>query len=112
MGTPKNNTSAVAEAIGKLRPVLHRLELRFGERVVVRDVGTAVRFDNTKIGEQQRHRLRGHRGAAIGMNGELSRYDALARTGVADQLVGQRRTLAVCHHPAHHVAAEVVHEVS
>jgi len=34
--------SEAAEAVGEFRPVLQRLELALGERVVVRDVGAAV----------------------------------------------------------------------
>lgn len=38
-----------AEAVGEAGPVLERLEVALGERVVVRDVGTRVRLRDAQI---------------------------------------------------------------
>ena len=45
----------------------------------------AVRLGDAQVGEQERHGLGGHRGAAIGVNGQLVRADALLDAGLADQ---------------------------
>ena len=97
-----------AEARREVRPVLQRLELRLGERVVVGDVRPAVGLGDAQVGQQQRHGLGGHRRAAIGVDGQLLAADALPGTGLADELLGQRGAFAMGHHPADHVAAEHV----
>src|SRR5690349_25124899 len=51
------------EPVWEVGPVLQRLELCFAERVVVADVWAAVRLGDAEVGEQERHRLGGHRGA-------------------------------------------------
>jgi len=48
-----------AEALGKVRPVLECLELRFAERVVVGDVGPGVRLGDAEVGHQERDWLGG-----------------------------------------------------
>lgn len=40
-----------AAAIGKLRPILHGLELALAERIVVGHVGSAVRLGNPQVGQ-------------------------------------------------------------
>jgi hypothetical protein len=40
-----------SEALGKLGAVLHRLELRLGEGVVVRHVGPRMGFGDREVGE-------------------------------------------------------------
>ena len=40
-----------AEAVRVVRPVLHRFEVRFRERVVVANMRTAVSLDHTQIGK-------------------------------------------------------------
>jgi hypothetical protein len=61
-----------AEALGELGPVLEGFEVTFREGVVVGDVGPAVGLGYAEIRQQEGHRLGGHRGAAVGMDGELS----------------------------------------
>jgi hypothetical protein len=68
-----------SEPLRKLRTILERFELRFGKRIVVGDLRTAMRFGDPEIGEQQRHRLALHRRAAVCMKGQLPRDDALLR---------------------------------
>src|SRR4051794_19267636 len=45
------------EARGEGGPILHRLELGFGEGIVVGDLGARVRLGDTQIGQQQRNGL-------------------------------------------------------
>ena len=66
------------EAIGKLRPVLHRLELRLGKRVVIGHVRTAVamnHFDLAAFG--YRFDCRGRSIGYTGDTGECSQLDRL-----------------------------------
>jgi hypothetical protein len=60
-----------AEAVGEVRPVLQGLELRLGVGVVVRAVRPGVALGHAQVGEQERHRLGGHRAAAVGVDGQL-----------------------------------------
>jgi hypothetical protein len=69
-----------------------------------------VGFDHAQIGHQESHRPRGHRGSAVGMDGQIAGNDALFVAGVGDQPLGQFGGFAPCHHPAHHVAAEDVQD--
>ena len=79
-----------AEAVGELGPVLEGLELGLGEGVVVGDVRPAVGLGDAEVGEQQGHRLGGHRRAAVGVDRELAGLDALLGAGLVDQPLGQR----------------------
>jgi len=97
-----------AEAAGEVRAVLERLELRLGVGVVVRHVRTAVAAGDTQIDEQLGDRLGGHRGAPVGVQGELVGFDAVAGEGVGDEGLGQLPGLGGRHHPADDVAAEDV----
>ena len=98
-----------AEALGELGPILQGLELRFGERVVVGDVRPAVRLGDAQVGEQQRHRLRGHRGAAVGVQGELPGAMPCLRRLQRSASRPARRSRGG-DHPAHDVAAEHVQD--
>jgi hypothetical protein len=98
------------EAAGEIGPVLQGLELRFAKRIVVGHVRATMRLGDTEIGEQQRHRLGGHRGAAIGVDGQLIGSDALLGAGLADQHLGQYRGFAAGDHPTDHVARKDVQD--
>ena len=60
-----------AEATGKLRPVLERLELALGKRVVVGHMGATVRFRHTQRGHELGHRVRRHRWSTVAMNHQV-----------------------------------------
>ena len=60
--------------------------------------------------KQQRDELAAHGRAAVGVNRELLRLDALLRAGLLDQALGQVSALLDRHHPAHDVAAEEVED--
>ena len=90
---------------GKLRPILHRLELDVRIGVVFGHMRTTVGLGHSQI-HQQCHRLRVHRGAPIGIQGELSGLNALALRGLLDQSLGQLSRYPIRQHPAHHVTAE------
>ena len=89
---------------GECRPVFQRLELRLGVRVVVGDVRAGMGLRDPEVGQQQRDRLGGHRGAPVGVNGELAAADALLGAGRLDELLGQGGGLAGGDHPADGVA--------
>jgi hypothetical protein len=86
--------------------VLQGLEVRLAEGVVIAGVGSAVGLGDPQVGEQQGDRLGLHAGAAVGVQGELARADALFGASRADELFGQGGGRARRDHPADHVAAE------
>jgi hypothetical protein len=57
------------EAFWELGSVLAGFELAFRERVVIGDVGPALRFDDPQGGEQLGHGLGFHGRAAVGVDG-------------------------------------------
>ena len=77
-----------AEARREVRPILQGFELRFGVRIVVRDMGSAVRFADIQVHEQRGDRLRAHAAAAIGVQRQRARDDVLFVSGVGDDLLG------------------------
>ena len=66
-----------SEAVREVRAILEGLELRFGVRIVIGDVGTAMRLANVQIDQQFGDRLGTHAGAAIGMQGQAAGCDVL-----------------------------------
>ena len=76
---------------------------------VVADMRPAVALGD-RIGEQKRHGLGAHRGAPVGMQGELPASDAFLVAGGGDELVGELGRLLWRDHPADHVAAEHIEE--
>src|SRR2546425_4579475 len=70
------------EPLRKLWTIFERLEVGLGKGIVVGDVRAAVRFRHPEIGQEQRHRLAPHRGAAVGMQRQLARLDAVLRAGL------------------------------
>ena len=49
-----------AETFREIRPILEGLELRFRKGVVVAGVGSAVRFGDAQIGQEEGHGFRSH----------------------------------------------------
>ena len=45
------------ESVWEIRPILERLELGLGERVIIARMRAAVRFGDAKIGQKKRHGL-------------------------------------------------------
>ena len=70
-----------AEAPGEVGTVLQGLELRLGERVVVRGVRPAVGLGELQIDQQRGDGLRAHAGAAIGVQRQGVRGDVVLRDG-------------------------------
>ena len=99
-----------AEPARKLRPVLHGPELRFGERIVVAHAGPRMTGVDTQVREEQRDELAPHGRAAVRVNRELVRGDALLQAGCRNQALRQVRILVARDHPAHRVAAEEVED--
>ena len=102
----------VVEPPGEAWVVLQGLELRLGERVVIRHLGAAQRARDPEVGEQLCGALARHRRPAVGVQGEDLGPDALFVAGLFDETSGQRRVLPVGDHPADRVAAkDVEHDV-
>jgi len=99
-----------AEAIWKLRSVFQGLELGFREGVVVGDVWPRVGFADSQVRQEQRQGSGLHGRAAISVDGELPREDALLLTGLLQQPGRQRIAFPFCDHPAHDVTAEDVED--
>ena len=100
----------VFEAPREAGVILQGLELRFGERVVIADLGAAQRAGDPEVGEELGGALAGHRRAAVRMQGEHLGLDALLETGFLDQRRGERGVLPIGNHPAHDAAAEDVEQ--
>src|SRR5258708_31130374 len=98
-----------SEARREVWPVLHRLEMGFRERVIVRDFGARVRFDDTEVGEQKSNGLRRHRRSAIGVDRELIWSHALPATAVGQKTLREYSELAVREHPTDDVSTEDIH---
>ena len=67
----------VFEAAREAGVILQGLELRFGERVVIADLGAAQRAGDPEVGEEMGGALAGQRRAAVRMQGEHLGLDAL-----------------------------------
>jgi hypothetical protein len=72
------------ETLRKLGPVFEGLELTFRVRIVIRDMGPTVRLGDPQISQHEGHRLGGHRGAAIGVDVELTGNNELFITGAGN----------------------------
>ena len=69
--------------------IFQGFELCFRERIIVGNVWTGVGLRDTQIGHEQGHRFRRHRTAAVRMNRQLTRLNALANTSGCDQFFRQ-----------------------
>lgn len=77
MPCPSTRVWLAAKPRWGIGTVFHGSELSLGIRVVIGDMWAGVGFGNPKIRQQQRHRLGCHGVAAIGVDGELPRFDPL-----------------------------------
>ena len=73
----------------EVRPVLHGPELGFRVWVVVGYVGSGVGLGDAEVGEQERDWFGGHRGAAVGVQGEPVGVDVVLGDGVGDEQLGE-----------------------
>ena len=99
-----------AEPVRKLGAVLQGPELRFRERIVVAHARPRMTGVDAQVREEQRDELAPHGRAAVGMDRELLRGDALFQAGRRNQAFRQVRILVAGDHPAHDVAAEEVED--
>ena len=74
-----------AKTVGEFGAIFHRLELAFGERIVVRYVRPTMRLGHPQRGQQLRHVVRGHRRPAIAVDCQLIFADPLVFNGLSDQ---------------------------
>ena len=98
------------ESFGEVGAVLQGFELGFRERVVVGHLRPGVGLGHTQVRQQQCHRLRLHRRAAVSVENQLTAIDPLPVTAFTNQLFSQSRRFAIGHHPPHHLAAEDVED--
>ena len=104
--TAETNPIFVAtKTIGELGAILHRLELTFRERIVVRYMRPTMRLGHAQRGQQLRHVVRGHRRPAIAVDRQLIFANRLVFNRFSNQTRCQIGALAVGQHPAGHVAA-------
>jgi hypothetical protein len=90
--------SGVLDAVEPVREggmVLEGLELALAVGVVVGDVRAGVASGHSQVGQQHGDRLGGHRGAPVGMHGELPGRDVVLDDGLGQQPLGQQGGLAV-----------------
>src|SRR5436853_4722879 len=66
-----------AKLFREVRPVLQGAKMAFRIRVVVGNIGAAMRFGDAQVGQQEGYRLGRHRGAAIRVNRQLTRLNVL-----------------------------------
>lgn len=85
----------------EIRPVFQSREMRFGKRIVIRAVRTAVSCADIQTHKQLRYRLRAHAGAAVRMQGQrasarLSVYQSYWQSTArrAPQFFGRRSSSA------------------
>src|SRR5258707_14701084 len=94
-----------AEAVRKIRAVLHRLELALREGVVVRDVRPAVCLGDSQVSEQLCYRLATHRRASVSMESKPAGLDMLLFASLENEPPRQRGALSMSEQPANNVAA-------
>lgn len=97
-----------AEAIRKAGPVLQGAKLAFRVRVVVRNVGSAVRLGDAQVGHQERHWFGAHDFSTVGVNGQLARRYGVFLQGVLNEVFGQFGRFPLGDHPAGNITAEDV----
>lgn len=90
--------------------VFHGFELCLRVRVVVGDVGPAVRLGDAQVAQQSGHWLGAHAAATVGMQGQRARRYAFLGGAVGNKLLGQLGGFLLGHHPADDVAAEDVED--
>ena len=100
----------VIEASRKAEVVFQRLELGFGEGVVVADLGPAKGAGDAEVGEQLRGAFGGHGRAAVRMQGERLGLDGLLEAAFLDEPGGERGILPFGDHPADDVSAKDVEQ--
>jgi hypothetical protein len=69
--------------------------------------GAGVGAGDAEIGEERRDRFGRHRGAPIGVDGQLVGADALRRYGPRDERLGQFGGLGGSDHPSDDVAEKM-----
>jgi len=99
-----------SEPVWKLGLILEGLELALRKGIVIGHMRPPVRLRHPQIRQQEGHRLRGHRRAAIRMEGQLALGDGLFLAGLTDKSLSQRRGFAMGDHPADHIAAENIQD--
>src|SRR5660397_113444 len=95
-----------AEALWKLRLVLHRFEVAFRERIVFWGMWPTVGFGDAEIGEQERRGLGSHGTTTVGMQGQLAGRRGMFGGGIIEQCREHGGAFSVGDAPADDSAAE------
>ena len=98
------------EARREVRPIFQGFELRFGVRIVIRDMRPAVRFADIEVHEQRGNGFRAHAAAAVGVQRERAGDDALFVSRIGDDLFGELGRFPRGDHPADDIAAEDIED--
>ncbi len=93
------------ESVGEGGAVLEGRELALAVWVVVADVRAGVRLGDAEVGQELGDLLGGHRGTAVGVDGQLVTGDVLLGDGLVQQPLGKCCGLSFGDHPADRVAA-------
>ena len=99
-----------AEALGELRGVFQGLEVRLGVGIVGAGVRSGMGFGDSQVGQEKGHGFGAHRGAAIGMDGELSGSNVLFEGRVLDEASCQDGAFAGSQHPSDDTSAEDIED--
>ena len=86
--------SRLTKRSGKVGKYLSVLNCASENGVVVRDVRTRVASGDAEVREQQPDGLGGHRGASIGVQGELVVLDVLDLAALGDAFFGEESVFA------------------
>ncbi len=96
------------EALWEFRLIFQGFEVGFREGVVVGRVGSAMGFGDAQVGEHHGGGLGFHRGAPVGMQGELAGGHVVPGDDVLKQLLEQAGVFGVRDTPSDDAAAEDV----
>src|SRR3978361_917991 len=80
------------------------------ERIIMRGVGSTVRFGNAEIGQHKGGCLGLHGRTAIGMERELPRHDAMLCDAVFERWFEKARSLCVGDMPSNHPPAKYIND--
>ena len=97
---PGAGVGGVLETAGVAGVELEGFELALAEGVVVADAWPGIAGVDAELGEEVSEAVCGHRCAAVLVNDERVRLDAMAGQGVAEQVLGEPGILFALDHPA------------
>jgi hypothetical protein len=88
-----------AEPLGEVGTICECFELRFGTRIVIGNMRSAVGLGDLQIDQQGDHGLAWHAGARVSVEGERTRPEVLFDHRLGDQVFGQLCEFTQGDHP-------------